>query len=164
MDLIADTDILSTFGKINSLQLLQKLFPNSKIYISSGNEAELLEAKKLGYTFITRVMKFVYAKLSLSENEKIEFKKVKENKKTLSSADVESLVLAKSRSLVILTNDINMQKEAAKQGVPYFNLPMILRELWKQKIITKEDAGKLISQIEKEDNIVIVNKDTIFLE
>ncbi len=164
MDLIADTDILSTFGKINSLHLLQKLFPNSKFYISFRNEAELLEAKKLGYTFITRVVELDHIKVSLNKNEQIEFLKLKENKKTLSSADIESLVLAKSRSLVILTNDINIQKEAAKQGISYFNLPMILRELWKQGILTKEDINKLISQIEKEDNIIIVDKETIFTE
>lgn len=164
MDIIIDTDILSTFGKINKLYLLKRLFSKSKFYISSKNEAELLEAKRLGYTFIARVLAFGRIKLILNENEKLDFQRLKETKSSLSSADIESIVLAKSRDLVLLTNDINVQKEAIKQAIYYFNLPMILREFWKQGILMKEDANKLISQIEKEDNMIIVDKETIFTE
>ena len=164
MDAIADTDILSTFSKINKLNLLKRLFPKSKIYFSSRSEIELLKAKKLGYKFIEPVLAFKPIKLLLNESERLEFKKLSEIKKSLSLADVESLVLAKFRNLVILTNDIKMQKEADKQSIFYFNLPMILRELWKQGILEKEGVSKLISQIEKEDNMVILDKETIFLE
>lgn len=164
MDIIIDTDILSTFSKINKLYLLKRLFSKSKFYISSENEAEILEAKKLGYTFIAKALAFSRIKLILNENEKLYFQKLKTTKSSLSSADIESIVLAKSRNLVLLTNDINVQKEAIKQAIPYFNLPMILREFWKQRILTKEDTNKLISQIEKEDNIIIVDKEVIFIE
>lgn len=163
MDAIIDTDILSTFSKINKLKLLKELFPNSKFYISNRNETELFKAKKLGYKFIKRAIAFKPAKLLLNRTEHLEFQKLKESKKSLSSADSETLVLAKSKNLVILTNDVNVQKEANKQYIPYFNLPMILREFWKQRILEKDDVDKLISQIEKEDNVIIVDKEEIFL-
>lgn len=164
MDIIIDTDILSTFSKINKLSLLKWLFPESKFYISSKNKFELLEAKKLGYKFITRALKFRPIRLTLNKNEEIEFQKLKLTKPSLSSADIESLVLAKFRNFLLLSNDINVRKESTKQNIAYFNLPMVLREFWKQKILTKEDVNKLIAQIEKEDNIVIVDKEIIFIE
>ena len=163
-DVILDTDILSTFSRVNRLNLIRSLFSKSEFYISTRNKAELLEAKRLGYKFIERALKFNLTTLIPNENEKAEFQRLKEEKKSLGLADVESLILAKYRNLVLLTNDTNVQKKAIKLGVSYFNLPMILRELWKQDILTKEDTNKLISKIEKEDNIIIVDKDVIFIE
>ena len=96
MDIIIDTDILSTFSKINKVSLLKRLFSKSKFYISSKNEAELLEAKKLGYTFVARALTFSRIKLTLNENEKLDFRKLKAAKSSLSSADIESIILAKS--------------------------------------------------------------------
>ena len=162
MDLIADTDILSTFSKISKLSLLQKLFPKSRIYISNKTREELLQAKKLGYKFVVKVVEF--KSLKLTQNELIEYQQIKETRKSLSPADIETLVLAKQRNLLMLTNDISLLKEAIKYNVTYFNLPMILRELWKQKIAAKEYVNKLIEQIEKEDRILIVNKEIIFTE
>ena len=162
MDLIADTDILSTFSKISKSSLLQKLFPKSRIYISNKTREELLQAKKLGYKFVVKVVEF--KSLKLTQNELIEYQQIKEARKSLSPADIETLVLAKQRNLLMLTNDISLLKEAIKYNVTYFNLPMILRELWKQKIVAKKYVNKLIEQIEKEDRILIVNKEIIFTE
>ena len=162
MDLIADTDILSTFSKISKLSLLQKLFPKSRIYISNKTREELLQAKKLGYKFVVKVVEF--KSLKLTQNELIEYQQIKETRKSLSPADIETLVLAKQRNLLMLTNDISLLKEAIKYNVTYFNLPMILRELWKQKTVAKKYVNKLIEQIEKEDRILIVNKEIIFTE
>jgi len=162
MDLIADTDILSTFSKIKKLDLLQKLFPKSKIYISHESKEELLQAKKLGYKFVAKALKF--KSMMLTKDEMPEYQQIKENRKVLSTADVESLVLAKFRNLMMLTNDVQLQKEATKYKVHYFSLPMILRELWKQRIIAKEYVNKLIEQIEKEDRVLILNKEIIFIE
>jgi len=41
-------------------------------------------------------------------------------------------------------------------------LPHILKSLWKENILDKEDVEELITEMESSDNIVIVNKDSIF--
>ncbi len=41
-------------------------------------------------------------------------------------------------------------------------LPHLLKSLWKENILNKEDVKELITEIESKDNIVIADKDSIF--
>ena len=45
MNLVFDTDILSTFGKIRRLDLLKKLFPNVRFFVPSSVYNELFKAR-----------------------------------------------------------------------------------------------------------------------
>lgn len=164
MDVIADTDVLSTFSKINKLNLLRRLLRKSKIYISPKNRDELLEAKKLGYKFVNRTLKLGLKTVKPNEKELSEIKQLVDAKKSLSSADLETLIIAQDRGLLLLTNDSQLQNEAKRRNVEYFNLVMILRELWRQKIVSKEYVERLVEIIEKEDRIILINKNLIFEE
>jgi predicted nucleic acid-binding protein len=50
---IADTDILSTFGKIGRIDLLLLLF--HKVYVASAVYHELLQAERVGLTWVSTV-------------------------------------------------------------------------------------------------------------
>ena len=54
---IADTDILSTFGKISRLDLLQSLFDN--VYIAPAVWRELGRAAQLGFAWVASVQRAV---------------------------------------------------------------------------------------------------------
>ena len=54
---IADTDILSTFGKISRLDLLQSLFDN--VYIAPAVWRELGRAAQLGFAWVASVQRTV---------------------------------------------------------------------------------------------------------
>ena len=63
---IADTDILSTFGKIGRLDLLQLLF--DQVYIAPAVWRELGRATQLGFTWVASVQRTVLL-LPLTANE-----------------------------------------------------------------------------------------------
>lgn len=58
MDVIIDTDIISTFGKIKKYELLLMLFSNSKLFISSSVYHDLIIAKELGYDFVNYILNY----------------------------------------------------------------------------------------------------------
>ena len=56
MNLVFDTDILSTFGKIRRLDLLRELFPNARFIVPPSVYDELFKARERGYEFIDYII------------------------------------------------------------------------------------------------------------
>ena len=68
---IADTDILSTFGKISRLDLLQSLFDN--VYIAPTVWRELGRAAQLGFVWVASVQRaVVLLPLTADESREVE--------------------------------------------------------------------------------------------
>jgi hypothetical protein len=49
-------------------------------------------------------------------------------------------------------------------GIQYWDLPGILRALWRTHVLTKEQVRNLVTQIEAKDRIVFRDQDQIFAE
>jgi len=162
MDVIIDTDIISTFGKIKKYELLLKLFPKSELYVSPSVYHDLLTAKELGYDFVEHLLTYKPQICPLSKDEIQETGLLKET--SLGWGEIESIVLAKSRGFLLLTNDKKAIRTASILKVDYFNLPMLLRQFWKQDIISKDEVSSIIMSIEKKDRIFLLNKEKIFEE
>ncbi len=159
MDVIADTNIASTFGKIERFDLLEALFPNSTLFISISVDNEVARAEKE-----RNLVRIIRKKAKVISPTKIE-RKIAESllsKRNMGKAEAECIAIAKSRGMLLLTNDKIAVKEARKAGAYVMDLTGIIRELWKQRMISKEDAKSLINEIEKKDNIIFIDKDTIF--
>ena len=56
MNLVFDTDILSTFGKIRRFDLLRELLPNARLFIPPSVYNELLKARERGYEFVDYII------------------------------------------------------------------------------------------------------------
>lgn len=71
MNLVFDTDVLSTFGKIRRLDLLKELFPNAGFFIPPSVYNELFKARERGYEFIdlSMILKSLLAAKILTSNE-----------------------------------------------------------------------------------------------
>ena len=61
------------------------------------------------------------------------------------------------RKSLLLTNDQHAQKEASAHHIEYLDLPLVLRELWKTRIMKREQVLELVAEIRDKDNIVIDN-------
>lgn len=162
MDVIVDTDILSTLGKIRKYELLLKLFPQSKIFVSPRVYQDLIAAKELGYDFVKYVLIHKPQICPLNQNENEESRKLKEKDKSLGWGEIESIILAKNRGFILLTNDKKAIKTASKMKVEYFNLPMLLRQFWRQDILSKDKVINIIKEIEEKDRVFLLNKSQIF--
>jgi predicted nucleic acid-binding protein len=90
---IADTDILSTFGKVDHRNLLRQLFQH--IYVAPAVHRELLQAKQMGFSWIDRVTPVVEL-LPLTTDESQEVERLVRQHPQLGSGEVESFVLAQT--------------------------------------------------------------------
>jgi len=159
MDVVVDTDILSTFSKLNKPRLLSRLFRKSRILICPSVSAEIRTGAELGLLRLSYPPPFIPINLRVREKESsIEIRDAWK----LGSGDSERLAVAKERKCLLLTNDRKVQKVADSISIDYLNLPMVLRELWVYRVMTKVKVGRLVDEIEIKDRIVIKNKEVIF--
>jgi predicted nucleic acid-binding protein len=76
----------------------------------------------------------------------------------------ETIAVAKSRDYEILTNERLVKNWCRQAGFTYWDLPGILRALWRTNLLTKEQVRRLIMQIEEKDRIVFKDQQQIFEE
>jgi predicted nucleic acid-binding protein len=157
MDVVIDTDILSTFVKAGKAGLLQKLFPKSKIILCPAVRFEISRAVKLG---IVDSIPASFSRIELTRSEKILAKEVGE-RTTLAAAEIEFLAVAKNRDCLLLSNDRRAGNEALSLAVDHLSLPLLLRELLKSDVLSKTEVVKFVDEIERKDRIVIRNKELI---
>lgn len=157
---IADTDILSMFGKVKSINTLRLLF--NELYVPTAVYEELLRAKDAGLSFIDYVLDDIEV-INLSEGEHHEYISLLKNEKYLHKGEVQAIIICKHRGGVLLTNDKKAKKFCAKNGIPCFDIKGILRAFLLRDILNEIELRQLISQIEDTDNTTIKGIEEIFL-
>jgi predicted nucleic acid-binding protein len=157
MDVVIDTDVLSTFMKINKLDLIQRLFPKSEVLLTPSVSKEIKKGIQLG---IIRSQRINFSRIKLDLPEKKLVKEIRAGRK-LGLGDAECISVAKYRNCLLITNDRQAEISADSLSVSHINLPLLLRELWRNRVISKHHVIELIKEIEIKDRIVIKNKELI---
>jgi predicted nucleic acid-binding protein len=155
---MADTDILSTFGKIGRIDLLLLLL--HKVYVAAAVYHELLQAERVGLTWVSTV-KQVIEPLPLTSDENRQAEHLFDHYPQLGSGEIESFALAQSHGLICLTNDRQAKGVARALGLSYLDLEEILRLLKRRKMLATEALAELIDQIEQQDRTRIKAKEQI---
>jgi predicted nucleic acid-binding protein len=155
---ISDTDILSTFGKIARVDLLQRLFPH--VYVGPAVYRELLQAERLGFIWVASTREAVEV-LPLTASESQHAERLSRLYPQLGSGEIESFVLAQTHRLLCLTNDRQAKVVASALGLPYLDLEEILRALKTRALLTTEALARVIAEIEEQDHTRIPAKDQI---
>ncbi len=159
MDVVVDTDILSTFAKVDKLGLLPKLFSKSRILICPSVNLEIKKGVELGLLRYSHPPHFIA--INLATSEKASARELREAS-NLGSGDAECLAVARNRDCLLLTNDRKAEKAADSLSIDHFSLPLLLRELWRSHVVPKSRVAKLMDEIETKDNVIIKNKEMIF--
>ena len=157
-DSISDTDILSTFGKIGRLDLLQRLF--HEIHVAPAVYQELLRVQQLGLAWLPTVIETIKP-LPLTREEIKKVGQLVTSYPQLGSGEIETLVLAKTHRLICLTNDRQAKRVCQLLGLPNLDLEEILRALKIKKIIDAESLSEVIDQIEQKDHTHVKAKKQI---
>ena len=160
--ILVDTNILSTFGKVGRIKLLFELF-QTKLSVSSNVFCEISIAYEKGYSFAESVLDCI-------KNEKIDVVAVEQEDlfsmldlpRSFGPGERDSIAICENRGYVFLSNEKKVYNYCKKHGIQCLLLPHLLKSLWKENILNKEDVKELITEIESKDNIVIVDKDSIF--
>jgi predicted nucleic acid-binding protein len=162
MNLVFDTDILSTFGKIRRLDLLKKLFPNVRFFVPSSVYNELFKARERGYEFVDYVIESGILEVIPLNKEELEFLgRLREERKSLGLGELEGVSICKHREYVLVTNDITAKKVCDQYGIKIIDLSMILKSLLEVKILMSDELRALIDEIERKDRVIIKDKDDI---
>jgi predicted nucleic acid-binding protein len=162
MNLVFDTDILSTFGKIRRLDLLKKLFPNVRFFVPSSVYNELFKARERGYEFVDYVIESGIFEVIPLNKEELEFSgRLREERKSLGLGELEGVSICKHREYILVTNDITAKKVCDRYEIEFVDLSMILKSLLEVKILMSDELGALIGEIEGKDRVIIKDKDDI---
>lgn len=161
MNAIADTDILSAFGKVGKVSVLNMLF--HRIFISPAVFEELLQVQRMGFAFAKDVFKSVES-LPVGTDLLDQVYEFLILYPQLGRGEIESMILAQNTDSVFLTNDAQAKKVCKENSVEFFDLEEILRALKVRKILATEELRELIEAIEREDKTIIKAKDNILKE
>jgi predicted nucleic acid-binding protein len=162
MNLVFDTDILSTFGKIKRLDLLSVLFPNTGFFIPHSVYNELFKARERGYEFVDYVIESGILEVIPLNKEELEFlSRLKEERISLGLGELEGVSICKHRKYILVTNDIPAKKVCDQYGIEFVDLSVILKSLLIAEVLTDDELKALIDEIERKDKVVIKDRDDI---
>jgi predicted nucleic acid-binding protein len=150
VDVVIDTDILSTFCKIGKLELLARLFHKSTIIVCPAVHKEITRAESGGRLHYLPPPSFSRVTLTHAEQK---MARGIWDKKRLGRGDCECIAVAQQRKCVLLTNDRRAQRAAGSLSISYMSLQLVLRELYVTGISSRIQIRELINQIETKDNV-----------
>ena len=160
--LVFDTDVLSTFGKIKRLDLLEKLFPGADFSIPTSVNNELFKAKDCGYEFVDYITDSRIFEVTLLGQEEVGFlEKLRDERRKLGPGELECISICKHRDSVLVTNDTAAKKVCDHYDIKFIDLSMLLKSLIVTDILTSKEVEALMDEIEDKDKVIISNADYI---
>lgn len=164
--IVADTNILSTFARIQRLDLLFAVAETDALYLVPAVINELKQGLKRNLNFLQPIINGLaagerYFPIDLTPEEK---KLCDTSPTSLNSGERESIAVCQKRvDAKLLTNDKRAHNFCRENKIPSLDLKLILRRLWKAGHCTKEEIYQIIIEIEKsEPGMVIKAKEEIF--
>ena len=162
---LADTNILSTFAKIGELPLLMRLFAEEGIGVVPAVYEELHQGVSKGYVVLQAAMELVqrrHIELVVPNAEETLGKSALPP--SFDAGEREMMAVAQARGAKVLTNERLVKNWCQQGGIQYWDLPGILRALWRTHLLTQEQVRSLMMQIEEKDRIVFRDQEQIFVE
>jgi len=146
---IFDTDILSTFAKINRLDLIKKLF--GKIYITPMIKEELLAPLEYGYKFPLQILNDSTVIMPTEGDLRLYA-----NLRTkLGKGESEAISIARGRKLSFVTNDKVAQEIAKGNGVNIISMQAILKASLENHFLSKVELFEVIKDMGFKDGLTI---------
>ncbi|MGH8069694.1 MAG: hypothetical protein ACRERE_31520 [Candidatus Entotheonellia bacterium] len=162
---LSDTNILSTFTKIGELPLLMRLFADDGIGVVPAVYEELHNGVSKGYVALKAALEAIQRRqIGLVMPTAAETLEKGALPRSFDEGERETIAVAKPRGYTILTNERLVKNWCKIAGITYWDLPGILRALWRTNLLPKEQVRRLITEIEEKDRIVLKDQRQIFEE
>lgn len=163
--IVVDTSILSTFARIQRLDLLFTVVETDCLHLTPAVVKELNVGSQKGLHFLRPIVDGLasattYRSIDLTSSEKSVAYTLPSS---LNAEERESISVCLMRQgSKLLTNDKRAHNYCKANPIPSLDLKLILRQLWKARHCTKEEVRSLMKEIEKnEPSMVIKGKDEI---
>ncbi len=160
---VMDCDLISSFAKINRIDLLETLFPDAQLVITPSVYNELLKTKEYGFDFLDKIIQSNVGLINIRKEERSVFEDFVQDYR-IHLGEVEGIAIAKCRDGVFMTNDSQAVRFCEEKGVKVLNLKDVLRKIAVDGIVDKGEMLKLIEDTENEDRTFIVGIDDILDE
>ena len=173
--ILHDTNVLSTFAKINRLDLLFAIFNQKILHLSANTESELQNGVRYGYTRLHRVLNLVtspqpdmvFKVVHAGAKEQQLYRHIPfypQNPRRYQKGEMDSIALAWTHNATIVCNErkvFNFCRNNPYKIVPCLQLEDLLRSLWVQGIMKQSEVQTLVTEIETTDRIS-VRRDQVF--
>lgn len=163
--IIADTSILSTFARIQRLDLLFTAVEAKDLYLPSAVRNEIHQGLQQGLQFLQPIIEGLNAgknfrAIALVDEEK---RLLPTLPRALNSGEKEGIAICLNRpGHKFLTNDKRAHSFCLANKILSLDLKRVLRQLWKAGHCTKDEVRKLMEDVERsEPGMMIKGKDEI---
>ena len=161
--IFVDTDVLSTFAKIERLPLLFAVFDQETLNIAEAVENEVKRGVSKGFSFSNDIIALqtqgqIYTYHTTPADQEF----MNSLPQTLDAGERESMALCKRFTATFASNEKRVMHYCKANGIDCINLVDILRLLWELQILTQTDVRKVITEIKTEDRLKFRSIDPIF--
>jgi len=148
---VIDTDILSMFAKIDTLDILKELFED--VVMTPKIRDEVFVPLDYGYTFPLRIH---LETVPLTKRALEIYESFRDQ--NLGKGELEAIAYCKAEGGVFITNDAKAREYAKSAGVTVISLQALLKALWKKGLKSNEEVKQLLEMIRKTDNLTVSNE------
>ena len=172
--ILHDTNILSTFAKIDHVDLLFRIFNRSPLYLSENVAAELHAGVRYGYSNLHRVLDLIdpdhptaFEIVRAGTAERLLYPRIPvylQGRQRQLKGEIDTIALAWTHGATIVCNERQVYRFCLNnhyQHIPCLRLEDLLRSLWANGFATQNDVRELITNIEILDR-VRVNRSEVF--
>jgi predicted nucleic acid-binding protein len=152
--ILVDADVISALAKVESLFLLFPLFQRSTFSITPGVLAELGHSLTMGRLYAETVFSCIgdgRLQVMTLTSEETTFRDALPN--TLGVGERESIAVAKKREGVVISNESRVAHYCRQLHVPCIRLPDILRALWTEGVVSRQDVQMMIEDLQVKDRM-----------
>ena len=158
-----DTDVLSTFAKIQRLPLLFTIFNENLLNISAGVEIEIRIGVANGFNFSRDIMTLhSQGRIRTHHPTALDQHSMATMPPSLGLGERESIAICKRLNSIFVSNERRVKHHCREYGVDCVNLEDILRTLWELGILMQAEVRTIIAEIEAKNNLRFRTTDPIF--
>ncbi|OGY44151.1 MAG: hypothetical protein A2729_02510 [Candidatus Buchananbacteria bacterium RIFCSPHIGHO2_01_FULL_39_14] len=140
--IIADTDFLSAFLKIDKLELVFTALETKEIVITQAVLDEIKQAPVQ-----EKLMQVIHSK-----DQKVIIREVNEIfSQNFGKGELESITLAKETNALLLMNDQKAAKFAESEGITTMDIPIFLLHCKTNKLISSKESKEIIELLKEKD-------------
>jgi len=161
--ILVDTNVLSTFARVDALPLLWELFTDRPLSVTPAIFREVLEAISQGCTWLADIPALVKrGRIQLVSPTAADVLAAEGLADSLGGGEREAIALCKKHGWAFVTNDRRARNYCREVGVEVFDLAGLLRAIWVTNLRSKKFVAKLVRRIEDVETLVFKNKQAIF--
>ena len=160
--ILVDTNILSTFARVDELELLFVLFRGAPFGVTQAVHEEVAKAVAQGCDWLRQALALrAGGRLVLAEPTAEERLVLPALPRSLAAGEREAIVICQARSCTFLTNDKRARNFCRELGIPVYDLVGLLRALWEWKVRSLDFVHQLCARMEAAEGIRL-NRDAVF--